>query len=50
MKVKYVGDYYRFSLKHGKEYTVQKEIDGMYFLIDESGEEYAFAADEFKIV
>lgn len=50
MSVRYVGDYYRVSLKKGKIYSVQKEIDGMYLIADESGEIYAFPKDEFEIV
>ena len=50
MIVKYTGTYYKASLKQGKNYPVQWEIDGMYVLIDESGEEYAFPKDDFEIV
>ena len=50
MKVKYVGDYYKVSLKKGKTYSVLDEVDGMYVLNDESGEAYGFPKDDFEIV
>lgn len=50
MNVRYIGDYYKVSLQKGKIYTVNEEIDGMYCIVDESGDEYAFSKDEFEIV
>ncbi len=49
MKVKYIGDYYKVSLKQGKLYSILEEIDGFYVLIDETGEIDAFPKDDFEI-
>ena len=50
MKVKYVGEYYKFSLVKGKIYDVQAIEDGWYRIIDETGEDYLFSPKEFEIV
>lgn len=50
MKVKYIGDYYKVSLKQGKVYEVMEIERGWYRIVDETGEDYLFPPNEFEIV
>ena len=50
MIVRYVGDYYKVSLKKNKVYTVEDDGEGVYCISDETGEEYCFGKDDFEIV
>lgn len=50
MKIKYVGNKYPASLEKDKVYEVTHVLKGWYGIFDESGEEYAFPADQFEIV
>ena len=50
MKVKYIGDYYKYSLNFGKIYEVSSIEHGWYRIIDESGEDYLFPPDIFEII
>jgi hypothetical protein len=55
LKVRYMGDYYKFSLIKGKVYDVIA-VDTiswgttMYRIVDETHEDYLFAASGFKVV
>jgi len=49
MKVKYIGET-DYSLTNGKEYEVIGIEKGLYRITDNSGEDYLFYPEEFKIV
>jgi len=50
MKVKYIGTYYKSAFDKGKAYDVLEEDNGMYRIVDESGEDYWFGKGDFEIV
>ena len=50
MKVKYIGEYYKFSLINNKVYDVISVEDGAYRIVDETEEDFLFPANEFEIV
>ena len=50
MKVKYIDDYYKVSLIKGKIYDVLAIEDGLYRIIDETGEGYLFWSEDFEVV
>ncbi len=52
IKVKYIGEYYKVSLEKGKVYDalVDSAHPQFYAIVDESGEEYGFPAEQFEIV
>lgn len=49
MKVKYIGAS-DVSLTNGKEYEVKGVENGFYRIADNTGEEYLFSPDEFKVI
>lgn len=50
LRVRYTGDYYKYSLRKGKVYDVVIEEGKWYAIVDESGEEYVFPKYMFEIV
>ena len=52
IKVRYIGDYYRFSLRKGKVYDAEiiNETPDWYAIADESGEEYVFPSYIFEVI
>ena len=51
MKVKCLKDVHDgITLKKGKTYDARQGKHGMFGVVDESGEEYAYPADIFEIV
>ena len=49
MKVKYINET-DISLINGKIYAVISVEEGLYRIVDETGEDYLFWPDEFEIV
>lgn len=49
MKVKYIRES-NVSLTNGKEYDVLSVELGNYRIVDDTGEDYIFDADDFEIV
>jgi len=49
MKIKYIGES-DASLTNGKIYEVMSIESGWFRIIDDSGEDYLFSPEEFKIV
>lgn len=49
MKVKYIGET-DYSLTNGKEYEVLGIEEGYYRIVDNSGEDYLFAPEDFEII
>lgn len=52
MKVKYVGESDPLELLNGKIYDVIEidEVSGWYRIVDETGEDYLYPAEDFEIV
>lgn len=50
IKVKFIGKDNPISLRNGKEYDAIVGQKGMYCIVDESGEEYAYNPKQFEIV
>lgn len=50
MKVKYIGDYYQVAFVKEKTYEVIAVEGGLYRIVDESGEDYLFYPEDFKII
>ena len=50
IKVKFIGEDNPISLRNGKEYDAIVGQKGMYCIVDESGEEYAYNPKQFEIV
>ena len=50
MEVKYVGESDPLCFINGKVYEVIGEEEGMYRIIDETGEDYLYCKDEFEII
>jgi hypothetical protein len=50
IKVKFIGKDNPLALRNGKEYEAIVGQKGMYCIIDESGEEYAYNPKLFEIV
>lgn len=50
IKVKYIGPDDPLSLRHGKVYNARILQKGWFGIVDESGEEYAYAPEAFQIV
>ncbi|MEO2211033.1 hypothetical protein ABGV40_09210 [Paenibacillus amylolyticus] len=51
MKVKFLGESDPIYFIHGRIYDVLGlEEDGLYRIIDETGEDYLYCMDEFEIV
>lgn len=50
MDVKYVGDFYKVSLLHGKVYPVVSVENGYYRIFDEEDEDYLYAPGQFEVV
>ena len=49
MIVKYIGET-DYSLTNGKEYEVLGIEEGYYRIVDNSGEDYLFAPEDFEII
>lgn len=49
-RVKLVGDSDPLYFINGNEYEVIGEEEGLYRIIDETGEDYLYSLDEFEIV
>lgn len=49
MIVKYIGET-DYSLTNGKEYEVLGIEEGYYRIMDNSGEDYLFAPEDFEII
>ncbi len=50
IKVKFIGKDNPLSLRNGKEYEAIVGQKGLYCIVDESGEEYAYNPKQFEIV
>lgn len=50
MKVKYMGETDSATFINGKIYDVLSVEEGWYRIIDETGEDYLYPADKFKII
>lgn len=50
IKVKFIGKDNPLSLRNGKEYEAIIGQKGMYCIVDESGEEYAYNPKQFEII
>jgi hypothetical protein len=50
IKVKYIGEDDPLSLRNGKVYDARILKKGWYGIIDETGEEYAYPPELFKVV
>lgn len=52
MKVKYIGESDPLELLNGKIYDVIEidEVSGWYRIVDETGEDYLYPAEDFEIV
>ncbi len=50
IKVKFIGKGNPLSLRNGKEYEAIVGQKGLYCIVDESGEEYAYNPKQFEIV
>lgn len=50
LKVKYIGGYYKVSLIKGNVYNVISIAEGIYRIIDETGEDYLFRSSDFEII
>ena len=51
MRVKYIGETEPMSLINGKEYDVENiDEDGLYEILDESGEVYCYFPEAFEII
>ena len=52
MKVKYVGESDPLELLNGKIYDVIEidEVLGWYRIVDETGEDYLYPAEDFEII
>lgn len=50
IKVKFIGKDNPLALRNGKEYEAIIGQKGMYCIVDESGEEYAYNPKQFEIV
>lgn len=50
MKVRYIGETNFLVLTHGKTYEVLSIEKGWYRLVDDSGEDYLYPPEQFRIV
>lgn len=50
IKVKFIGEDDPLSLRNGKVYEAIVGQKGMYCIVDETGEEYAYNPKQFEIV
>lgn len=50
MKIEYMGETSFLELTRGKTYKVLSVEKGWYRIIDDSGDDYLYPPDEFKIV
>lgn len=49
MKVIYLGDSSPIELLHGQEYVVLSVEDGWYRVVDETGEDYLYPPEDFRV-
>lgn len=50
IKVKYIGPDDPLSLRNGKVYEARILKKGWYGIVDETGDEYAYAPEQFQIL
>lgn len=50
IKVKYIGKDDELSLRNGKVYNARILKKGWYGIVDETGDEYAYPPELFKII
>ena len=50
MKIQYIGDYYKVSLIKNKIYDVMSIESNWYRIMDETGDDYLYAPEQFKII
>lgn len=50
MKVKYIGESDPLALINGKVYEVMAVEDGWYRIVDETGDDYLYAPENFEVV
>lgn len=50
MKVKYLGETAFLELTHDRVYKVLAVEKGWYRIVDDSGEDYLYAPDDFEII
>lgn len=50
IKVRFIGKDNPLSLRNGKEYEAIIGQKGMYCIVDESGEEYAYNPNQFEVI
>ena len=50
MKAKYIGETESHTLDNGKIYEILSVERGWYRVVDKSGEDYLYPAEEFEIV
>lgn len=50
MKVEYIGETSPLELTQGKEYEVLSVEHGWYRVVDDTGEDYLYQSDRFRII
>ncbi len=50
MKIRYIGKSISFALTHNKIYEVLSTEKGWYRIIDDTGEDYLYPAENFEVI